>query len=247
MVEHKISPYDETNPPFAEALPAEGHHHHEDLLVVEATSADEQDQEDSTSTMNEASGSTSTSRETQPLVPAREISDEEDMRNQRTIGAGVASGLFGTLIGGPVLGVIFGFGAAYFAGKDDDDEDGGGATSTATDAARAIGDLALNAKEKAEEIDRKHDVVGKAKVAASGAWEKAQDLDRQHRILDRTKNFLAASFTALTDFVKRHNLVERGVAGVGAGLEWVAKKISEKLESPCAAANNSADGDGRKQ
>jgi len=224
MVEKKKSIYDDASPPFAEAT----HAADADLLRLDAESVSSSSQ---TQPLIEASSNTTpgagaevfssgppTTPEAAEAIPVIET-EEEQQRRSRKIGAGVATGTLGFLVGGPILAVVFGFGTAYAFEKQ----------GAAGDAARAVGDLAISAKEKAQEIDRKHRVVDKSKAAASEAWEKAREADRQHRILDRTRAFLAVSFANLTEFIRRHNLVERSVEGVGKAAYWVADKMAEQL------------------
>mmetsp|Transcript_14546 Transcript_14546/g.24127 ORF Transcript_14546/g.24127 Transcript_14546/m.24127 type:complete len:166 (-) Transcript_14546:334-831(-) len=117
-----------------------------------------------------------------PIVPIFDPDDEEDdeaHHENLTLGAGVAGGVLGLLIGGPILSILTGFGIAYATKQQ----------GAAGDAARAVGQLALEAKQKAQEVDRKHNLVQKGQIAASEAWEKAKETDRKHSILVKTKAF----------------------------------------------------------
>jgi hypothetical protein len=99
----------------------------------------------STNTIHEPTTFTDDTKDVS-VPPTEGLEEDEDKQRQRRVGAGVASGVFGCLIGGPIVALIFGFGAAY-ATK------GKGALG---DSARAIGDGALSAKAKAVEIRNKH-------------------------------------------------------------------------------------------
>ena len=105
--------------------------------------------------------------------------------HDRMVGAGVASGVIGMLVGGPFLGLLLGFGAAYASTKTD---------GPVGDAARAVGDVALVAKAKAQEVDAKHNLVTKTKVAAKEAWERAKQVDRKHNVLAKSKEFVVFSW-----------------------------------------------------
>jgi len=159
------------------------------------------------------------------------LTPEQEQERSRVVGAGVASGLFGLLVGGPVVAVLLGFGASYAAEKKE------GAVG---DTARAIGDLALISKAKAKEIDEKHHVVDKSKKVAGDLWEKAKEADQKHKILDKAKAFLVYSWTATVDFIRRHNLIERGVNGVGKGVCWAMEKIAggQDRAAPTAPAQS---------
>lgn len=92
-----------------------------------------------------------------------------DLLVARRRGAGVLCGLFGCLLCGPILALITGGYAAYATSKD-------GAIG---DAARAIGDVALNARDKAKEVDEKHDIVEKTKVSLREFGERAKAASRE--------------------------------------------------------------------
>lgn len=244
MVERKTSVYDSDSTPFAEAMPAGGgcsDYNHGDFMMVDATASNDDDDEavsqtqplmatapvgapihtGTTPVAAAATPSAPPEAEAEPIpnIPTAEEEHEERQQN-RKIGAGVASGTFGFLLGGPFLGLLFGFGAAYATEQ----------SGAAGDISRSIGDLALTAKDKAIEIDNKHNVVEKTKIACGSVWTKAQEMDRQHRIVDKTKNFVVTVWMRTVDFVKRHRLIERGVEGIGKVVTWCATAITEQIE-----------------
>jgi hypothetical protein len=141
--------------------------------------------------------------------------------NSTKVAAGVASGVVGMLLGGPMFGVALAFGAAYA-------HDRPGAVG---DVSRAVGDLAISARSHAQEIDNKHHVVETTKAAASQALDKAQQYDRENRVVEKVQRVLTNGWKWTVDFVHRHNLIERGVQNVGKGVVWVAEKIANKINS----------------
>jgi hypothetical protein len=158
-----------------------------------------------------------------PVAPLDDGEPEqgEDHLQNLTVGAGVATGAIGLLVGGPLLGIVAGFGTAYATKQ-------GGATG---DVARAIGHVALEAKAKAVELDRQHNLVQKGKEAVADAWEKAKEFDRKHNILERSKAFLVWSWETMLELNRRHHIVERAVNATGALLTFVATKIGSALQS----------------
>ena len=116
--------------------------------------------------------------------------------------------------------MILGFGAAHATKKE-------GAVG---DTARAVGDIALSAREKAREINQRHNVVERSSTAAQDAWQKAQDMDQEHHYLERGRNCAVKMWTALVDFVQRHNLIERGVNTIGRTVVWAAESIGRKIQ-----------------
>jgi len=153
-----------------------------------------------------------------PIVP---LESDEDQTQNLTVGAGVAGGVLGLLLGGPVLAILAGFGTAYATQHE-------GATG---DAARAVGLVALETKEKARELDAKHNLAAKAQDVAADAWEKAKELDRKHNILVRTKEFLIWSWETVAEQNRKHHLLERAVNAVGTMIAFTATKIGQALKS----------------
>lgn len=158
-----------------------------------------------------------------PVVPLedREPGQDEERLQDLTVGAGVAAGTVGLLLGGPVLGILAGFGTAYATKQ-------GGA---AGDTARAIGHVALEAKAKAIELDREHDLAQKGKDVAADIWEKAKEFDRKHNILERTKAFLLWSWETILEQNRKHHLLERAVNATGALISLVVTKIGKALQN----------------
>lgn len=111
----------------------------------------------------------------------------------RKVSAGIAGAIVGLLFGGPIGAIILGFGTAYYTEKD----------GAAGDTARAMGDVALSARNKAHELDEKHHIVDKSKEAAHKAWEKAKEIDREHHIVEKTKRAVVASLHFLTKMVNQ--------------------------------------------
>lgn len=129
-------------------------------------------------------GATAPPEEEVDAVEVVETNESNTTEHDRMVGAGVASGVVGLLMGGPFLGMLLGFGAAYCTNKE----------GAAGDAARAVGDVALVAKSKAQEVDEKHNLVTKSKIAASQAWERAKEVDRSHNVLQKSKDFVVFSW-----------------------------------------------------
>ena len=124
------------------------------------------------------------------------------------------------LLGGPLLGLMFGFGAAYATQRDDE----------WGDVARATGRVALTAQHQAKIVNQKHNLVERSQKAARRAWTQAQDLDRKHHILDQTAQFLQTFWMSTKAFVQRHRLVERGMQGMGKALAWMMEQMEKKMQ-----------------
>jgi hypothetical protein len=120
-------------------------------------------------------------------------------------GAGVAAGVVGFVMGGPVVAILLGFGAAYATNTM-------GATG---DVARAIGEVALVAKKKAQEVEEKHNLVDKTKVAAIDCLERIKDADRKHHFVKKIKKMVVWTFKSTIKFAQRRQLAEPSSLAVG--------------------------------
>ena len=134
-------------------------------------------------------------------TPLQRWSSENTIQsNNRTeksnaIASGVAGAVLGTLVLGTLPGFIAGFYAAYAHGQ----------TGAAGDVSRALGEIAMVAREKAIVIDNKHRLIARGKVAILEAWDHAKLLDREHHIVERIKDFAIFSFTTAFEFIRRNN------------------------------------------
>ena len=130
-------------------------------------------------------------------VQQRNMQDD----NSKQLGAGVVAAVIVMPLLGPVLAVVAGVAAAY----------GTTQSGPAGDACRAAGDVALIAKDKANEVNRKHHIFDKTKNGAQGVIAKAQDVNGRHEILEKLKAMLIGT-----------------IQGVGDAFQFVAKKLKKR-------------------
>jgi hypothetical protein len=97
----------------------------------------------------------------------------QELQKARVAASGTACCILGCLLAGPIAAIVAGFGAAYAAEYKQ---------GPVGDVVRAVGNVALAARDKAREVDEKHHVVDSSKKAASEAWEKAKEMKRDHHI-----------------------------------------------------------------
>jgi hypothetical protein len=128
--------------------------------------------------------------------------------------------------------VIVGFGAAYATKK----------AGALGDSARAMGDVALVTQKKAQEIDRKHNVVERSKQAGAQAWEKAKAMDQKHNILVKTKEFTVFCFASVKDFCVRNRLLERSAEATEGAVTWAAQQINVNANNSASSTNNTGTG-----
>ena len=157
-----------------------------------------------------------------PIMPL----DDDELDEQRheesvTMGAGVAAGVVGLLVGGPVLAILTGFGTAYATKL----------TGASGDTARAIGQVALETRTKAIELDRQHNLVQKARDAVAATWEKAKEFDRTHNVLEKSKAFLMWSWESIQEQNRKHHILERAINATGELVAFVVTKIAKSCQS----------------
>lgn len=141
---------------------------------------------------------------------------DEARESQRTIGAGAAGAIMGLLVGGPVLSIVFGFGTVYYTKQE-------GATG---DLARALGEVALVARDKWKEVDSKHHIVDQSREAANEAMHRMQEADRRHHGREKFFKFVAYCWKSTLQFVEQHQLVDKGCDQI----KILAEKLSEKIQ-----------------
>jgi hypothetical protein len=122
-----------------------------------------------------------------------------------------------SLLSGPLVGVLFGIGASYATTSN--------TGSALGDSARAVGELALLAQQKAKDIDRKHNVQEWCTILAREAWENAKDLNQKHKILNKTKKFAMFSLESIQDFCARNRVIERGADATGRMSLWAVEQM----------------------
>lgn len=129
--------------------------------------------------------------------------DVDNVSKEHKVGAGIAVGIVTAPFCGPALAVVAGVAAAY----------GTSQKGFAGDACRAAGDIALVAKEKAIEVDRKHDIVKTTRSGANKLIEKAKDVNEEHHILEKMKQVVICT-----------------LKNVAAALQLAAEKMKESRE-----------------
>jgi hypothetical protein len=131
--------------------------------------------------------------------------------------AGIAGGVLGTLVGGPILGAVAGGAAAYYSSKD----------GAAGDISRAMGDVARTTGQKAREVNNKHNLVNKSKKAAGNALRKVKELDRKHNLAKKSQDAAASAWENAKDFNRKHGVLEKFGAFAILCLKRFAKLIED--------------------
>jgi hypothetical protein len=162
-------------------------------------------------------GASVISSESYSMMPEESVSEGKSER-PNSLEAGIAGGVVGTLIGGPLLGVVAGGASAYYSTQ-------GGA---AGDVSRAIGEIGAASYSKAKELNRKHSLIDKSKRAAASAVKKAQDLNQKHHLLNRSKEAAGAAFDKAKKFDEKHTVVKKLAAFIMLCIKELVK-IAEQV------------------
>lgn len=150
---------------------------------------------------------------------SRNDDETEEVSQEHKIGAGIAIGIMTAPICGPFIAAVAGVAAAY----------GTTQPGLAGDACRAAGDIALVAKDKAIEVDKKHDLLNKTKKGANQLVDKAKDANERHQIVRNLKKFLGCT-----------------LINISKALKHAAQKLKENREKGRASRASSTDGSSNK-
>ena len=163
----------------------------------------------------------------------RHIHDEcDDSETKTQVGAGLFFGLSGLLIGGPLLGVLTGTGAAIVASKD---------KGPAGDVARATGDFAVTTGSKvgeaAKEVNEKHGILDKIKNAFIAAWGRFQQFDEEHKISEKTKETMSDVTQKTVEFESKHHVMENILGGIQNGVNFLLMKLKDATGGESGTGN----------
>lgn len=115
-----------------------------------------------------------------------------DVDDGRKVGAGVVAAVICLPFFGVFLSGVAGLAAAYGT-----TQDGAGG-----DICRAAGDVALTAKQKAVEVNKKHHLLDKTREEANRVLLSAKDLEQRHQILSKIKIVLMETLKNIGEVCK---------------------------------------------
>ena len=138
--------------------------------------------------------------------------------------AGIAAAVVGFFLGGPLISLLLG-GGTYYAATHRPEGDAAG------DAARSLGDVALVVRDRASELNDKHDLVNRSKNAAGALWQKSkakgEELDAKHDIVNKGKSLMDRVVAKAIELNNEHRIVERTRLLLGNILTMIANKLSD--------------------
>jgi hypothetical protein len=146
--------------------------------------------------------------------------DAETEAGSTEVGAGVLFGVSGLLLGGPILGLLTGAGAALLASNDE---------GPVGEAARASGDFAVTTGAKvgeaAKEANEKHGVLDKIKEVFAAGWGKVQQFDEEHKASEKVKETVSGVTEKTVEFERNHHIVENALQGIQNGVNFLLEKL----------------------
>lgn len=131
------------------------------------------------------------------------------------MGACAAGGCAGCLVGGPWLACIAGAGSAYGTTRQ----------SPTGDCTRSMGRVALSCRSKAIEVNEKHNVAAKTRMAAVTCWQKSKDVNERHQMIERTKGCLSFTYQGMKSANRKYRITDRTCEGIGVACTYVSEKV----------------------
>jgi len=151
-------------------------------------------------------------KENEPTI--QENDGDGPSRNERMIGAGVTAGA-ATIIFGPIIALIVGYGTAYGTTR----------PGAAGDICRAIGDTGLFIRDKAKELNQKHEIIEKTKKGAKETAEMVRNPEERNQLVNKTKNVCSDTWNNLREFENKHGLLEKAKNAIGEALTFIGNKL----------------------
>lgn len=165
-----------------------------------------------------------------------EDGEEEGSDAKTQVGAGLLFGLSGLFIGGPILGLLSGVGAAVVASNDE---------GPAGDVARSTGAFAVTtgsmAGEAARDVNERHGILDKIKDAFAFGWGRVRQFDEEHKIGEKAKGAVDDVRQKTVEFEQEHHLMQNILRGVQNGVDF----LLDKLKGATAACDGHTGVDGK--
>jgi hypothetical protein len=159
------------------------------------------------------------------------INNDVDSETKTQVGAGLLFGIPGLIVGGPILGLLLGVGAAVVAKQDD---------GPAGEGARKAGAFAIETSsvvgEKAREVNERHGIMEKIKIGWENIWKRVVQFDEDHKIGESTKAVVEDVKQKTVEFENEHHWGQQILDGVQNGVMFLRVKLND-------VTNNKSNGD----
>jgi hypothetical protein len=144
---------------------------------------------------------------------------------QQTIGVAAASAIVGTLLVGPIVGVVVAGVAVYASTRDDQ----------IGDVARGVGGAAMSAFDKGNELATRYHVKEKFAAATSATMSKLKEIDNEHHVVDKAKEGANKLLVGAKDFDTKYGISTKAsglvVSGISAGANEFLRATSRSGSS----------------
>ena len=174
------------------------------------------------------SGTTYVEEEYGEVYPNPNSNDNNNNNNNNSnptdklIGAAaIAGGITGLALSGPIIGLVSAVGTATLAATTPPSHPVG-------NIARASGDVVLSASEKAQELNQKHHIVEKTKVATKGMIHRVKEMDEKHGLCEKTKQGVVKIVNKTKEMEEKHHFGEKAGKTVTRGLQLVSDSLRPK-------------------
>jgi hypothetical protein len=145
-----------------------------------------------------------------------------DSETKTQVGAGLLFGIPGLIVGGPILGLFLGVGAAVVAKQDD---------GPAGDGARKAGAFAIETSsvvgDKAREVNERHGIMDKIKIGWEHIWKRVAQFDEEHKIGESTKAVVEDVKQKTVEFENAHHWGQQILDGVQNGVMFLRDKLND--------------------
>mmetsp|Transcript_10874 Transcript_10874/g.22645 ORF Transcript_10874/g.22645 Transcript_10874/m.22645 type:complete len:273 (+) Transcript_10874:336-1154(+) len=129
--------------------------------------------------------------------------------------AAVGAGL-GLVLAGPIGALAGAAGIAYAATTKDN---GMG------EAARATGQVAVDAYSGVKKFDQDHNISSKAYTATVAGVNKVTEIEQKYQVKERVGNVLSKTTASITEFEKKNKVVEKIGSGLAGALDWTTSRL----------------------
>lgn len=150
------------------------------------------------------------------------VVNDVDSETKTQVGAGLLFGIPGLIVGGPILGLLLGVGAAVVAKQDD---------GPAGDGARKAGAFAIETSsvvgEKAREVNERHGIMDKIKIGWEHIWKRVVQFDEEHKIGESTKAVVEDVKQKTVEFENEHHWGQQILDGVQNGVMFLRDKLND--------------------
>lgn len=155
-------------------------------------------------------------------TPADSYVEGIDSETKTQVGAGLLFGIPGLIMGGPILGLLLGVGAAVVAKQDD---------GPAGEGARKAGTFAIETSsvvgEKAREVNERHGIMDKIKIGWEHIWKRVAQFDEEHKIGESTKAVVEDVKQKTVEFENAHHWGQQILDGVQNGVMFLRDKLND--------------------